>query len=158
MAAVMTSPYEDAAFAQSPSLKSLVVSQSQFFDSIALDLGCFPRLADYVFDPVLVYKLWTGPFLPQIYRLRGPHATPAAARAYVKATPVYCMRNETPTQVGSAKFPFIVTMMAWSNFWHEVFQREVLFPLVYRAQPDFADVDKKHLYGFDPSKVAVFKP
>ena len=55
-----------------------------YCDSLAADIGCLPSLLlswSTLWDPRLAVAVKFGPMAPAQYRLRGPNATPAQARA-----------------------------------------------------------------------------
>jgi dimethylaniline monooxygenase (N-oxide forming) len=66
-----------------------LVDYSTYMDALAETIGCKPRLVPLLRDPRLLYKLYAGPFTAAQYRLRGPHADPAAARRAILDPPAH---------------------------------------------------------------------
>jgi hypothetical protein len=64
-----------------------LVDYSSYMDLLAQEIGCKPRWQELVRDPRLLHKVYTAPFGPVQYRLRGPDAEPRMARALLVASP-----------------------------------------------------------------------
>jgi flavin-binding monooxygenase-like protein len=79
--------HEEMGFAQSKHIRTLV-DFNAFLDSVAELVGCAPRLADYLDDPPLLYKLICGSTIAATYRLRGPGADREMARKVILRLPV----------------------------------------------------------------------
>lgn len=67
--------YHQQVFNRVPQL----VDFSSYLDEIAEIIGCKPRMADLVWRPRLLFKLYTSAFSGIQYRLRGPHTQPEFA-------------------------------------------------------------------------------
>ena len=147
--------YENTAYELSPDIKSLIVSQPQFFDSIAKDIGCMITTWKYLHDPKFLYQLWNGPFLPQLYRIEGPNAV-EGSKAYIKKQEISVMTNPLPGDFFAAKFPMVATQIAIDNFFHEILGKSIVLPFLNKMMPEFDD--SKYLYGFDPKKLNHFDP
>ena len=78
---------EEAAFAQARHVRTLV-DYTTFLDGVAELVDCAPRLADYLDDPPLLYKLICGTIIAATYRLRGLGAAPEMAREVILRLPV----------------------------------------------------------------------
>ena len=142
--------FEEAAFAYTPDIKTLVLSQSQYFDSIALDLGCSINPWDHIFNPKFLYKLYVGPFLPQAYRLKGPHARPKEAYEYCSRQHGGFIQNYSPEDKFSNFMPFAGLMMCVDNFIHSIIGKFVVLPAMAAGIPkSITDKDKDYAYGFD---------
>ncbi|KAH8063904.1 N,N-dimethylaniline monooxygenase [Aureococcus anophagefferens] len=142
--------FEEAAFAYTPDIKTLVLSQSQFFDSIALDIGCSINPWRHILDPVFLYKMYVGPFLPQAYRLTGPHARPKEAYAYVKSQHGGMFQNYLPESKFTSFMPFAGLMMVLDNLVYSIFGKFVILPFMAANMPkEVTDTDKNYAYGFD---------
>ncbi|EGB06150.1 hypothetical protein AURANDRAFT_29808 [Aureococcus anophagefferens] len=142
--------FEEAAFAFTPDIKTLVLSQSQYFDSIALDLGCSINPWRHILDPVFLYKMYVGPFLPQAYRLTGPHARPKEAYAYIKRQHGGMFQNYLPESKFTSFMPFAGLMMVLDNLVYSIFGKFVLLPFMADNMPkEITDNDKNYTYGFD---------
>ncbi|MFY9822040.1 MAG: hypothetical protein WAM82_11710 [Thermoanaerobaculia bacterium] len=79
--------HEETAFAQTRHVRTLV-DFNTFLDSAAELVDCAPRLADYLDDPPLLYKLICGSSIAATYRLRGPGADREMARKVILRLPV----------------------------------------------------------------------
>ena len=142
--------FEEAAFAFTPDIKTLVLSQSQYFDSIALDLGCSINPWRHILDPVFLYKMYVGPFLPQAYRLTGPHARPKEAYAYIKRQHGGMFQNYLPESKFTSFMPFAGLMMVLDNLVYSIFGKFVILPFMAANMPkEVTDTDKNYAYGFD---------
>ena len=142
--------FEEAAFAFTPDIKTLVLSQSQYFDSIALDLGCSINPWRHILDPVFLYKMYVGPFLPQAYRLTGPHARSKEAYAYIKRQHGGMFQNYLPESKFTSFMPFAGLMMVLDNLVYSIFGKFVLLPFMADNMPkEITDNDKNYTYGFD---------
>jgi hypothetical protein len=77
-----------ARFPDDPKIGALV-DHMAYADSLAAAIGALPPLgpAAALRDPALWWKLVVGPLSAQQYRLRGPGAAPAAARAALMRCP-----------------------------------------------------------------------
>lgn len=75
--------YHHSVYERLPTL----VDFSTYLDGLADLIGCKPRLIDLVRSPRLLYKIYTAPFSGVQYRLRGPGADPALARAVLGHAP-----------------------------------------------------------------------
>ncbi len=64
-----------------------LVDYSTYMDELATEVGCKPRLLDFLTRPRLLYKLYTGAFCGAQYRFRGPHANPQLATRVILRAP-----------------------------------------------------------------------
>lgn len=83
---------EDAYTAGNPYMRTLV-QYTDYMDSMADLIGCNPDLGNFLDDPDLLYHLACGSNIAPCYRLVGPHADPATARAVVLRLPVALERS-----------------------------------------------------------------
>ncbi len=71
--------FEEKIYHKNPTLRTLV-HYSTFMHDFAKTIGCSPwRIATFL-NPKLLYKIWYGSQLPNIYRLYGPHNNPEQAK------------------------------------------------------------------------------
>ena len=72
-------------------------SYTSYMDSVAVLVGCRPRLRDFLFKPRLAYHLLCGANIPTAYRLRGPHADPEMAQRVILRLPIAHSSRELVT-------------------------------------------------------------
>jgi dimethylaniline monooxygenase (N-oxide forming) len=74
--------FEEQIYHKNPTLHTLV-HYSTFMHDFAKTIGCSPWRTATFLNPKLLYKIWFGSQLPNIYRLYGPHNNPEQAKAVV---------------------------------------------------------------------------
>ena len=94
--------------------------------------------------------MYVGPFLPQAYRLTGPHARPKEAYAYVKSQHGGMFQNYLPESKFTSFMPFAGLMMVLDNLVYSIFGKFVILPFMAANMPkEVTDTDKNYAYGFD---------
>ena len=72
----------EARFSGVPYMRTLV-QFTTYMEELADLIGCEPGVEQYIDDPELMYRVVCATNLPVSYRLRGPHADPQAAKAWI---------------------------------------------------------------------------
>ena len=83
----MENSAEEAAFADAPSLKT-VVPYVAYMDGMARLIGCKPNPMRLLTRPGLLYKYWCASLVDIQYRLQGPHADPRTAEPMIRSLAV----------------------------------------------------------------------
>ena len=79
--------FEERVYYKNPELKSQV-HYSTYMHDFAKIIGCSPWRSATFLNPKLLYKIWFGSQLPNLYRLYGPHADPRQAKQIIDKLPV----------------------------------------------------------------------
>jgi dimethylaniline monooxygenase (N-oxide forming) len=100
--------FEQQMYHKNPTLKTLV-HYSSYMHDFAKIIGCSPwRMATFL-NPKLLYKVWYGSQLPNIYRLYGSYNSPEQAKEIIYKMPIAINPVE---QVMLSFFTVVSTILA----------------------------------------------
>jgi dimethylaniline monooxygenase (N-oxide forming) len=115
-AAVVEMVQENAATFPTQAQPNVVVSWIRYLDRVAGLVGCRPSPWLFLKDPILFWKVATGPMTGAVYRLSGPGANPVARSTIFGLTRTHPLK-ELVTLVGLHFWVWPVALLRTSPNW-----------------------------------------